>query len=84
MTHRRIAMMSLFVGLVGAAPALAGPGPLPPHLLDQRLQGRGEPHYALTGRPQFEEPVLRPRTEWIGGARDQRTVFVQVDRNHID
>jgi hypothetical protein len=64
------------LGLSSAA-ALAGPGSVPEHLLRKPEARRQDarPAYALTGTTRTSSEGWRVRTESIGGARDQRTVF---------
>jgi hypothetical protein len=78
MTKRLIPASALGLVLAGAAPALAGPGSLPSHLLPPQHAARGDQPYALTGTPYGEETVVRARVDWIGGARDRRTVFDRI------
>jgi hypothetical protein len=79
-TTRVIATLAVAFALTAPAPALAGPGSLPPYLLPPRAEDRGDAPYALTGRA-GDETRLRARMAWVGGARDRRIVYERVDRD---
>lgn len=79
MSKRLFTLGLLSISLAIGSTALAGPGSLPSYLLQRPAPKASEAPYALTGRATRHDGWT-PRAEWIGGSRDQRSVFERGER----
>jgi len=82
MTKRLVPILSLALPLLGAVPALAGPGALPTWMWPPKspVENHGAPSYALTGRTRSDDTVMRARLVDVGGGRGRAIVYDRVDR----